>query len=85
MMDDEYRVKLNIPNEHVFQLIHSESTKKKGQDNDDFTYEERNASGVAIATYHIWHHMSVYPPFSASHGYKKYSTDGKLLDEGRLS
>jgi hypothetical protein len=58
---------------------------KKGMDNDDDFYNEVNAAGKIVASYHIWHHMSIYPPFNASEGWKKFDLQEKEIASGKCS
>lgn len=63
----------------------SKQSSKKGMDNDDDYYHEVNADGEAVYKYHIWHHMSKYPPFKADEGWAKYDMSGNKIDSGKVS
>lgn len=79
------------PNTHPFlpigdgnKLVSKDSKRsvKKGMDNDDDYYDEVDPNGTVVATYHVWHHMSTYPPFNASEGWEKYSLEGEVIARG---
>lgn len=55
----------------------------KGQDNDDDYYEELALDGTVVAKYHVFHHMSMYPPFQANEGWKKFTPDGTEIASGK--
>lgn len=43
-------------------LTDAKQSRRKGMDNDDDYYDELNPNGETVAKYHVWHHMSIYPP-----------------------
>jgi hypothetical protein len=55
----------------------------KGQDKDDDYYEELTPDGTVVAQYHVFHHMSMYPPFQANSGWKKLSLAGAVIASGK--
>lgn len=55
----------------------------KGQDKDDDYYEELTADGTAVAKYHVFHHMSIYPPFQTKSGWEKLGLDGLVIASGK--
>jgi hypothetical protein len=57
--------------------------QSKGQDKDDDFYEERTPTGDVVAKYHVWHHMSIYPPFGTSEGWKKFNSLGEVVASGK--
>ena len=57
----------------------SNSKMSKGMDNDDDYYDELAPDGSIVAQYYVWHHLSVYPPFPVSEGWKKFAPDGTQL------
>lgn len=74
-----------LPVDEGNHLIHtdSKSSQRKGMDNDDNYYDEVNAHGEIMAKYHIWHHMSIYPPQKVNEGWEKTDLEGKLLASGK--
>jgi len=61
----------------------SKSVQRKGMDNDDDYYDEISPSGDIVAKYHVWHHMSIYPPQSVDQGWRKTSADGTPIATGK--
>lgn len=61
----------------------SERSQRKGMDNDDDYYDEVTPSDEVVAKYHIWHHMSIYPPHNVDHGWAKYSPAGEKVGSGK--
>lgn len=57
----------------------------KGHDKDDDYYEELAPDGTVVAKYHVFHHMSMYPPFQANAGWKKFAPDGAVIASGKKS
>lgn len=55
----------------------------KGQDKDDDYYDEISPGGEVIARYHVFHHMSMYPPFQANSGWKKFNLAGAVIANGK--
>lgn len=74
----------NLPKDPANKLICTDSkrTQKKGMDNDDDYYDEVSPSGEIVAKYHVWHHMSIYPPFHTSEGWNKFDLQGKKIASG---
>ena len=66
-------------------LVHtsSERSQRKGRDNDDDYYNELSQDGEIVATYHVWHHMSIYPPQKVDAGWKKFNLMGEQIVSGR--
>uniref|UniRef100_UPI001E486607 hypothetical protein n=1 Tax=Rheinheimera soli TaxID=443616 RepID=UPI001E486607 len=54
-------------------LTNSNRSQKRGMDNDDDYYDEVNTAGEVVAKYHIWHHMSIYPPQKVNEGWEKFN------------
>ncbi len=63
--------------------VESNSKQSKGQDKDDDFFEERTPDGEAVAKYHVWHHMSTYPPFGTNAGWKKFNIYGEVVASGK--
>lgn len=65
-------------------LVYTEANQKiaKGMDNDDDYFDEIAPDGTAVARYYVWHHMSTYPPFPASAGWKKFDLAGVEIASG---
>ncbi len=61
----------------------SKTDQRKGMDNDDEYYDELSPHGEIVAKYHVWHHMSIYPPQPVDQGWRKTSADGKLIATGK--
>lgn len=59
-----------------------ESNQRKGMDNDDDYYDEVNQMGDIVAKYHVWHHMSIYPPQKVHEGWKKFDLQGNIIASG---
>lgn len=59
-----------------------ESRQRKGMDNDDDYYDEINQAGEIVAKYHVWHHMSIYPPQKANEGWQKFDIQGNVIASG---
>ncbi|MRX27281.1 hypothetical protein [Kangiella sp. HZ709] len=59
------------------------SSQKKGMDNDDSYYDEVSPDGEVVAKYHVWHHMSIYPPQKVDEGWCKYDLEGKKIATGK--
>ncbi|MGB4061286.1 MAG: hypothetical protein WBK26_13850 [Burkholderiaceae bacterium] len=83
---------MNTSNNHPYlpiaegnTLIHKESkrTQKRGTDNDDDYYEEIAPSGEVVARYHVWHHMSIYPPQNSDEGWDKFDFSGSKIASGK--
>jgi hypothetical protein len=74
---------LPVAAENKLVLNQSKRTQKKGMDNDDDYYDEVNPAGELVATYHIWHHMNVYPPQSTNEGWAKFDVAGLRIDSGK--
>jgi hypothetical protein len=55
----------------------------KGQDNDDDYYEEMSPEGVVVTKYHVYHHMSMYPPFQTKSGWKQFGLDSAVIASGK--
>jgi hypothetical protein len=66
-------------------LIHTDSkrTQKRGMDNDDDYYDEVTSTGEVVAKYHVWHHMSIYPPQNSDEGWDKFDSSGNKLASGK--
>lgn len=66
-------------------LIHKDSkrTQKRGMDNDDDYFDEVAPTGEIVATYHIWHHMSIYPPQKSDEGWEKFDPAGAKIASGK--
>jgi len=60
----------------------SKSDQRKGRDDDDDYYDEINEKGEVVAKYHVWHHMSIYPPQKVDEGWKKFDVNGEVVDWG---
>jgi len=46
-------------------------------DNDDDDYfDEVAPDGTVVPRYYVWHHLSNFPPFPVSEGWKKYDPSG---------
>lgn len=58
------------------------SSERKGMDKDDDYYDEVNQNGETVAKYHVWHHMSIYPPQKVSEGWKKFDLEENLVASG---
>lgn len=58
------------------------SSQRKGMDNDDNYYDEINRGGEIVAKYHVWHHMSIYPPQKVNEGWKKFDLQGNVIASG---
>lgn len=61
----------------------SKRSEKRGMDNDDDYYNEVNPEQVIVASYHVWNHMSIYPPQRVDEGWEKYDLDGKCIASGK--
>ena len=59
-----------------------ESSQRKGMDNDDEYYDEINQEGEIVARYHVWHHMSIYPPQNVNEGWQKLDLKGDVIASG---
>jgi len=71
-MSDEYKKKIGIPDNHIFEMVSSDwKGARKGQDTDEYLYREIDEQGNVVATYEIKDSTSTYPPFGRSIDYKK--------------
>jgi len=61
----------------------SKSSQRKGMDNDDDYYDEVNPAGEVVSKYHIWHHMSIYPPQKVNEGWEKFNLAGERIASGK--
>lgn len=59
--------------------------QRKGMDNDDDYYDEVNRAGEVVARYHVWHHMSIYPPQQIDQGWRKFDLQGNVIGQGPKS
>jgi hypothetical protein len=57
-------------------------TVRKGQDKDDYRYDELAPDGSIVAKYHTWHYTSTYPPFDVDQGWKKFDLTGVVIASG---
>ena len=81
---NEYRKLLNISDENIFELKSYNRNTRHSRDDDEYEFIEKNAKGDVVAIYEAWHRMSIYPPHTPNHGYKKLSPDGKFIEQGSL-
>ncbi len=58
------------------------NSQRRGMDNDDDYYDELSPNGEVVAKYHVWHHMSIYPPQKANEGWKKLDLQGNVIASG---
>lgn len=58
------------------------SKQRKGRDDDDDYYDECTPDGEVVAKFHLWHHMSIYPPFGVSEGWAKFDLEGNKIASG---
>jgi len=79
-----YKEILGIHNEHNLKETNSEWKQKRGQDTDTTWYDEIDIHGDIVARYIIIDSTSIYPPFSRTVKFKKYSLDGNLINSGNL-
>lgn len=63
-------------------LTEAKQDRRKGMDNDDDYYDELDPNGGLVAKYHVWHHMSIYPPQKVDEGWRKFDTQGKVITSG---
>jgi hypothetical protein len=63
-------------------LTESKTERRNGMDNDDDYYDELDLNRELVARYHVWHHMSIYPPQDVDEGLRKFDTEGKLIATG---
>lgn len=68
-------------------LVCTESNWKasKGMDNDDDYFDEVAPDGTVVAKYYVWHHLSTFPPFPVSEGWKKYDPAGIEIANGNVT
>lgn len=69
-------------NNHLV-LTDSKRSQRKGMDNDDDYYDEVDANGNLVARYHVWHHMSIYPPHNINEGWEKFDLNGQQVAYGK--
>lgn len=63
--------------------VEERSKQSKGQDKDDDFFEERTSDGDVVAKYHVWHHMSLYPPFGINEGWQKFNLYEQVIASGK--
>lgn len=80
----EYGCYLNIPDENGFELESHDRNTRDYSDDDEFEFVEKNDCCEVVARYKVWHRMSLYSHYKADHGFKKYSPEGDLIEEGAL-
>jgi len=61
----------------------NERSQRHGMDNDDDYYNEVNSQDEIVATYHVWHHMSIYPPQNTDSGWKKFDLENNEIASGK--
>jgi hypothetical protein len=76
---------LPVDHSNFLVLVDSKSYTKRGRDDDDEYYDEISSDGTVVAKYHVWHHMSIYPPQETDQGWSKTSTEGDLIATGKKS
>ncbi len=64
-------------------ITSSKRDERKGMDNDDQFYDEVTSNGVIVAKYHVWNHMSIYPPQKTDQGWKKTDLSDNVIAEGK--
>lgn len=84
-MAQEEKQFLPVAEGNTLRMTDSKRTVSKGRDNDDDHYEEVAPDGSVVATYYVWHHLSVYPPFPVSAGWGKYDLSGAKIAEGKTA
>lgn len=65
-MSDEYKKKMGLSESYTLNIVSSQWSQRKGQDNDTYECEELNEQGEIIARYTVKDSTSIYPPFGRS-------------------
>lgn len=60
-------------------LTHSKRGFRNGMGNDDDYYNEVDAQDVVVASYHVWHRLSIYPPQHVNQGWENKDPSGNVV------